>query len=74
MVTRGDGWRREALIGLVLDYPAVALFFLTYQGESLSFSVLLTNKVISFFSYAYQSSIEIGHAFGRRIDRYPLLY
>ena len=32
-----------------LDYPAVAIFFFTYQVESLNFSVLLTTEVISFF-------------------------
>ena len=31
---RGASWRRESLIGPGLDYPAVALLFLAYQGEN----------------------------------------
>ena len=47
---RDAGWNQKALIGRGLDYPAVALFFLAYQGESYRFSVLLTTEIICSFS------------------------
>ena len=71
---RGVDWRREALVGPGLDYPAVAIFFLTCQGESLSFPFFSLPRSSAIFTYAYQSSVEIGHAFSRRIDRQTLLY
>ena len=66
------GKKRISVKKKIPHFHALAPFFLPCQRESSNFSFLLTTKVINFLSFAYQSSIEIGHAFGQRISRHTL--